>query len=250
MNILEWKIQLPYSACDFTGCWKPSAILESMQEIAGSHSHVLHCGREIMMEKGIVWVLTRIEVQMNIYPLAEEEITIMTFPKKNRRWFLPRYFIFKNQKGEEIGKASTIWALLDVHSRKMVPPTEILHLLPDNNEVEAPMGLPAPTVLLKDEGMKRMEYAPLYGDLDVNEHVNNTKYMEWFCNGLGYDFFRENLLNSFCINYDAEIRPKEKITLELRREEDVYGLTGKGEEKKHFEITASSRKRKAAEYKK
>lgn len=250
MKKLEQAVQLPYTACDFTGCWKPSAILETMQEVAGAHSHKLHCGREIMMEKGIVWVLTRIEVKMNRYPVAEEEVLITSFPKENRRWFFPRYFTFATPSGEILGHAATIWALLDMKTRKMCPPDVILSLMPDNRDLEAPMGLPSPTKLLPDEAMEVVTYKPIYEDIDVNHHVNNTRYMEWFCNMLGIDMFKNQVMESFCINYDAEIRPQEQLTIELRTQGNERSILGKSEEKKHFEISASFRERTQREYKK
>lgn len=210
MKKLEWKIQLPYSACDFSGCWRPSAILETMQEIAGAHSMLLHCGRDTMMEKNIVWVITRIEVQMKRYPVAEEEVIVSTFPKEIRRWFFPRYFEFLTSQGEALGRASTIWALLDINSRKMVPPGDIAALMPDNRDIVAPMGLPSPTKILGDEHKKTVDYQPLYEDIDVNFHVNNTRYMSWFCNMLGIQELKNQVMDFFCINYDAEIRPEER----------------------------------------
>lgn len=243
MKKLEWKLQLPYSACDFTGCWRPSAILETMQEIAGSHSLLLNCGRDDMMKKNIVWVITRIEVKMNRYPVAEEEIIITTFPKEVRRWFFPRYFTFSTPQGEILGHASTIWVLLDINTRKMVPPTDIIALMPDNSDIQAPMGLPSPTKLLSDDNIKMVDYQPLYSDIDVNFHVNNTKYIEWFCNMVGIDTLKNQVMESFCLNYDAEIRPDESITLELRTQENERSLTGFKEDTKHFEISSVLRNR-------
>lgn len=32
--------------------------------------------------------------------------------------------------------------------------------------------------------------APQYSDFDVNGHVNNTKYLAWLCDALGFDALR------------------------------------------------------------
>ena len=40
--------------CDFMGQWRPSAILETMQEVAGTHSEMLGVGRNALIEQGLV----------------------------------------------------------------------------------------------------------------------------------------------------------------------------------------------------
>ena len=85
----EMRIQTCH--CDLTGQWRPSAILEAMQETAGVHSELLGVGRNALIQQGVVWVLTRLEVVMDRYPKIAETISIETFPMPVRRWFFPRY---------------------------------------------------------------------------------------------------------------------------------------------------------------
>ena len=54
--------------CDVKGTWRLSAILEAMQESAGAHSLLLGCGREELLKRNIVWVLSRSELHMDRYP--------------------------------------------------------------------------------------------------------------------------------------------------------------------------------------
>ena len=46
-----------------------------------------------------------------------------------RRWFFPRYFIFRDASGAEIGRAGSLWVLLDIHTRKMTKPDLIQSLM-------------------------------------------------------------------------------------------------------------------------
>ena len=39
--------------CDLTGKWRPSAILESMQDAAGMHSMLLGCGRDELLKNSM-----------------------------------------------------------------------------------------------------------------------------------------------------------------------------------------------------
>lgn len=221
--------------CDFQGTWRPSAILETMQEAAGAHSHLLGCGRDALLKKNTVWVLTRSEVQMQAYPRILDRVIVETFPMPNRRWFFPRYYLFKNEEGKILGHAGTLWALLDINTRKMLPPGDVAALIPDNSDLIAPMGLPA-TVDAVDGAEKMIHRLPCYTDLDVNQHVNNTRYADWACDALGIDTMRENCLESLIINYNAEILPNQEITLHASRSGNFYRVAGYHEDKLHFEL--------------
>lgn len=108
--------------CDFTGQWRPSAILETMQEVAGTHSELIGVGRNALIEQDLVWVLTRVEVVMNRYPKVTDTISVETFPMPVRRWFFPRYFVFRDDQGQELGRAGSLWVLLNLSTRHMAPP--------------------------------------------------------------------------------------------------------------------------------
>ena len=174
---------------DLTARMKPSAILEIMQEMAGAHAELLDVGRSRLMPMNLAWVLTRVEVRMERYPLSGEVITVETFPMTNRRVFFPRYFIFKDADGRQIGCAGSLWVVLDITTRKMGNPADIVPLMPDNRDLTAPMGMPATVEEIPGQAIT-IDRLPVYTDLDVNGHVNNTRYLDWCCNALGIDVMR------------------------------------------------------------
>ena len=221
--------------CDLKGTWRLSAILEAMQEAAGTHSMLLGCGRDELLKKNIVWVLSRSELHMSRYPRAGEKITLHTFPMPNRICFFPRYYIFTDARGEMIGKAGTLWLLLDLETRKMLPPGDIARLIPDNRDLAVPMNLPATVGNLQGEEFVS-EYMPVYTDLDVNGHVNNTRYADWLCNALGIGLMSENDPETVIFNYNHEILPEHKIRLRRIMCGQQYRLTGFVEDSIAFEI--------------
>ena len=115
--------------CDLNEKWRPSAILETMQDAAGAHSILLGCGRDELIRKNMVWVIARCELHMDRYPSVGEQITVHTFPTPTRICFFPRYYIFTDAHGEMIGKAGTLWLLLDVATRRMLPPGDVGKLI-------------------------------------------------------------------------------------------------------------------------
>ena len=220
---------------DLTARMKPSAILEIMQEMAGAHAEMLDVGRARLSPMNLAWVLTRVEVRMDRYPVSGEIITVETFPMPNRRVFFPRYFIFRDADGNQIGCAGSLWVVLDVTTRKMGNPAEIAAMMPDNRDLTSPMGMPATVEELPCEGIEAARM-PLYTDLDVNGHVNNTRYLDWCCNALGIDAMRESAMTSFCVNYNQEILPGQEVRTVLHREGSRFSFSGFEGDVRHFDV--------------
>lgn len=189
---------------DLNARMKPSAILEVMQEAAGQHSERLGLGRSALLAKNTAWVLTRVEVDMDRYPAFEETFSVETFPMPVRRCFFPRYFIFRDSNGIEIGRAATLWVLLDLGTRSMTKLDVVKALMPDNSDLLAPLGLPAAVTEVSGTLQTEMRQ-PRYTDLDFNGHVNNTRYLDWCCDALGIDTMRGAYLKHFAVNFDAEV---------------------------------------------
>ena len=228
--------------CDLGGLWKPSAILTAMQETAGMHSHILGCGRETLVQKGVVWVLTRCEVQMEKEARMGSRLSIETFPMPLRRWFFPRYFVFRDEEGAQVGAAGTLWVLFDLEKRCMVAPGDVAGAIPDNSDLTPPLGVPGPVPRLTG-GTLESARTPVYSELDVNGHVNNARYADWLCDALGLEVMREYRVKTMRLSYAAEIRPGQAMELRLTRDGLAYHLTGSHEGKTHFEIGGELEKR-------
>ena len=243
MKTYEEKITLRTRDCDMNGQWKPSAVLETMQEAAGAHSLLLGCGRDELLKNHTVWVLSRCELRMDRYPEIGETVTVSTFPMPTRIYFFPRYYVFTDERGESIGKAGTLWLLLDTQTRRMLPPGEVGHLIPDNRDLTVPMNIPATVGQLQGEEFVT-EYTPVYTDMDVNGHVNNTRYADWLCNALGIDLMRQYEPDTLILNYNHEVVPGQRIVLHRVMKERQFRLTGYMNEEIAFDIGGTLQIRK------
>lgn len=240
MKVYSQKLHVTAAQTDLNARMKPSAILEIMQEAAGAHAEIIGVGRSKLIEQNMIWVITRAEVRMERYPEFGEEISIETFPQPNRRWFFPRCFSFFDQNGCQIGCAATLWVLLDTNTRKMCKPDAVIPLMPDNSDLTHPLGMPA-TVIEPDSKPVASEYLPLYTDLDMNRHVNNTKYIDWCCNALGIDIMRTNEMASFALNYHQEVLPGHQIRTELRLNGSAFSFSGFEGDSRHFDAGGTLR---------
>ena len=235
-SIYTEKFELRACNCDMSGTWKPSSILEIMQETAGAHSRIFGLGRDVMDAMNIAWVVSRLTVKFDRVPRVNEQLTVETYPTPNRHLFFPRTHIFRDGSGAQIGCANSLWLLMDITERKATSSAEVLAHMPDNTGMPIPAGMPATVKALEAE-IQKGSIVPAYAEIDMNRHVNNTKYMDWCTNALGIDVMSEYLITAFDVNYDAEILPGTAINTELTRANERFAFFGYEGEKRHFSVS-------------
>lgn len=115
------KEQIRLKSCDLdaNGKWRLSAVFTEMQEIAAAHTLLLHCGREDLLLHGMVWVLSRVQLEMFEYPGIGDDVVAETWHGKVSPPFFPRYFRFTRPDGTLLGHAATSWVLFDLSKREL-----------------------------------------------------------------------------------------------------------------------------------
>ena len=92
-----------------------------MQEIAEEHvMQVESLGYFELRKRSIAWVLTRLELEMTRYPKIGECVNIHTWPGETKHSVYPRYYEFCDEAGEPLGKAASLWVLMDIEKRAML----------------------------------------------------------------------------------------------------------------------------------
>ena len=124
----------------------------------------------------------------------------------------------------------------------MLPPGDVARLIPDNKDLSVPMNLPATVGKLQGEEFVS-DYRPVYTDLDVNEHVNNTRYADWLCNALGIGIMKEYEPDHIILNYNHEVLPDHLVTLHRILNGNEYRLSGIVNGTSAFEIGGTLRLR-------
>ena len=224
--------------CDLGRTWRPSAMLEAMQETAGEHCARLGLPRAVLDARGVIWVLSRLRVEMERLPVIGETIAVETWPLAAKHMFFPRATAFCDGEGRRIGAALSLWVLMDLRTRRITRDDFVLEHLPENADLSAPTALPAsvrPLPVPAEEGRLRAQFI----DLDLNGHVNNARYLDWCCNALGVETLRESEIRAFDVNYDAEVLPDATLETALTRQADRFAFTGSVQGKRHFAVAGT-----------
>lgn len=233
-SIYEKQFVIETSQCDVKGSWRLSAALEAMQITANEHCRLLQIGRNDLEKAGLLWVLFRTDIEWNRYPRIGETVTIKTFMKGMNLKFFPRYFVFCDQNGATIGKAGSLWMMIDQITRKSVSAKDYGFEIP-NADLEAPIRIAF--VENKVKGATRStQYAPQYSDFDANGHVSNVRYADWLCNNLGLVFMNENDISFASIVYRNEILPGNIVKNSFTVSDHEFRFSGYVDGKQFFDI--------------
>ena len=229
---------LSYNELDFKGRWKPDNIFLTMQEAAGIHAERLGVGYGALRQKGIGWVLIRTSLKMDKYPDVHTAVTVTTWPEPEKRMLFPRFFMFQDGSGNLLGTASTLWALMDIENRTLVVPAA--KGITVQTPTEPPLKLELPGKVRMPEGeIAESSICPKYSDLDINNHVNNSKYIDWFTDQIPLELHARGFLSEISVSYSKEIRSGSTVKLAFSRNGDQFRLAGKEDDQVCFMVNAT-----------
>ena len=189
---------------------------------------------ELIRAHNVVWVLSRAALALARCPAIGERVTVETFPHPCLRFFYPRYFVFYDEARRRIGAAGTLWALVDLSTRRPASVPAVAERLPDNRDIPAPLELPR--AVPKLTGQERLfTREPAFTELDVNGHVNNARYADYLLDALGLPLLRERTLTSVQVHFSSEILPGERLDMRLVTAADGCYLCGSSGGRVRFE---------------
>ena len=190
---------------------KVANIFRYFQDIALLATEDLGIDSISLSKHNIDWVITRMAVEIKRLPDCDEEITVHTYPGKDMAMLYPRYFFITDAKGEVIVRSSSIWALIDNISRKVIVDKDVISKLPPESH-ESQLELPEKIQL--PEGSRFIEKRKIhYSDLDFNSHMNNVRYVELLMDVHDSAFYDQNRIASITLNYMKEIKEKEEVEI-------------------------------------
>jgi len=196
---------------DFQEQIKPTNLMQLFQEAAGNHAQHLGAGYGTLLEEKLFWALSRIRVEILQMPKWGDEIHIETWPCSLVGPFFRRDFIFFNQQNEPICKGVSGWLLLNSASMRPQRADRLGIELPFN---EGKFALDTfPERLNGHADIAVFSKKILYNEIDVNNHVNNTRYLDWVMDCFDGNFHREHLLKSFTLEFLGEMHWGDEVEL-------------------------------------
>ena len=226
--IYQMNMKIPFDMADMNGHIKlPDVILLSLQ-VSGMQSIELGVSDKTILEDyNLVWIITEYEIEVVRLPRFAEEITIETEALSYNRLFCYRRFTIYDEAGQDLIHMMATFVLMDRDSRK-VHAVEPEIVAPYQSDFDKKL-IRGPKYANLEEPISK-DYHVRFYDLDMNGHVNNSKYLDWIFEVMGADFLTQYIPKKINLKYVKEVRPGGVITSAVERT---------GLESKH-EITSDS----------
>lgn len=203
------------------GAWKSSELLRAMQSLAAEDAVRRGAGQQLLLSKGCTWVLVKNRLSFRRFPRAGEALTLVTWPLKGRFALYPRLFELRGEDGELLMEAESIWAVMDVGSRSMLPGEErgiVMEGLEDSRfRPQRRLSIP--------EGGERFILTPAPEQIDENGHMNNAAYLD-AAEDLLPERLRGRELHALAVDYEHEIPAGRSAEVRILPEEDGCGFEG------------------------
>lgn len=206
----------------------PSAVLDLFQTVASEHAIALGCGFDALFAKNLLWVLVRTRFEIIKQPDMYQTVTVKTWPLAPSRIGFQREYLMEDENGNPLIKSSSDWVIIDSTERKIVSATSVYpqmeHLV---NKCFEDRSKKLPDFEVENTCF---EICPKFSELDMNNHVNNTKYANFVLDALNPDANFE--IGFFQIDYRHELKAGDSIKVFAKREDNlslVKGVTPAGD---------------------
>ncbi|MDH6365484.1 medium-chain acyl-[acyl-carrier-protein] hydrolase [Enterococcus sp. PF1-24] len=194
--------EVTYYECDVNQRMTFPAMLSIAVKVSEDQSDSLNRGADFVHTFGLTWVITTYQIKINRLPKVGENIKVSTKATSYNKYFCYRNFWFHNEAGEELVMIETVFALMNIETRKMSSVPEEVILPFESEKIKKIKRYP---VIEKIETGEMLPYRVRYYDIDSNHHVNNSVYFNWMIDILGLDFLTEYTLKEVNVRFDKEV---------------------------------------------
>jgi len=202
-EFLEENISIRTNDADFNNRVKVNSIFIFLQDIAAEHANKLHLGYDDLIKKELGWVLSWIRVEIDEYPKFTDNIKVKTWPKCKYKLFYIRDFLIYNENNKAIIKASTAWLPVNIKTKRIIDLQSAGINIPYEKEENALTVYPEKIIFNKESKIIESKIFK-YSDLDLNQHVNNTKYVEMILDCFSKDFHSAHVIKNITVSFQAE----------------------------------------------
>ena len=218
MSIYREELLLRSKDVDMFRRLRTSELFRLLQEASIRHTEQLGMGREKTLDKGVLWVLLMQRAEIARMPEYDERIVLKSWPGKTMHLLFPRFYAMETAEGEPLLKASALWSLVDEKTRKVVFP-EKYGVVIDGTVTGGEIAMPG--AVAKAECAFARDFTVPYSFVDLNAHMNNTRYFDLAEDSVGAAAAGK-LLRGVSVEYQNEARLGETLHLRWSGGESVY----------------------------
>ena len=183
MSEYRYELTVDVHDLDFNGVARGASLLRYMQSAAQSQLTENGMSYDNLKSRNRAFIISRIRMEFTEPVRAYHKLTAISYPCESRGFsFLRCYRI--EREGRTIGRAASVWALLDTEKHALVRVDQFDLRLP---ACAPPADLAVGHIRLPAEMRRVGNYKVRYCEVDQNRHMNNTAYLDLFAEYLPLD---------------------------------------------------------------
>lgn len=197
-----------------------SSICNYFQEAAGLHASELQFDITDLQIKGLTWILYKMQAKIFKFPKRWDSVYVETWPSVGNGVRAYRDYQLYSNDDELLASGLSQWMILDIKKRR---PVKIPEELMQKQFKTDKHTLDLHTQNLNEAGRSNTEFIATAGlnDLDMNSHVNNVKYVDWFTGYRTADSTKNLKCNEFVIQFSNEAIEGDKIYLASKSDDHL-----------------------------
>ncbi|AQK82398.1 myristoyl-acyl carrier protein thioesterase isoform X1 [Zea mays] len=167
-----------------------------------------------MSKRNLFWVVSQMQAIVERYPCWGDTVEVNTWVSANGKNGMRRdWHIRDSMTGHTILKATSKWVMMNKLTRKLAR-------IPDEVRTEIEPYFVGRSAIVDEDNRKlpklpegqstsaakyvRTGLTPRWADLDINQHVNNVKYIAWILESAPITIFENHELASIVLDYKRE----------------------------------------------
>jgi len=201
---------------DFTRRATCASLCRHFLEAAWNHAEALGVGFQHLGKQGKFWVLSRLRIEVRRSPEWGSVVSLRTWPRATKALFAMRDFEVTDEGETTLAAGTSAWLVLDATSKR---PQRLNVLLAGlaGLDGKAVLGRDPEKLAVDQEGEEAFSLKVRYADIDVNRHVNSSRYIDWMLDAYPLEFHRRQLLRVLEINFLSETLEDELLSVRTRR---------------------------------
>lgn len=210
-NIFFREIKLHFGQCDLNQRLSLPELLLITSDSAVEDFHQRGMSFDILLENGVVFLLSRLVFKIHSFPKAEDRFVLKTWEDKPSGGLLSRKYEMKKEDGTKLISGTSLWLIANPESRRLLKPSSFT--LREEPDFVVSVDCPPCGKIREPENMEKLgEREAGYSDMDANGHMNNSRYAAFIM-----DFLPEELqkkeIDVFKINFAKEARKGDIISI-------------------------------------
>jgi medium-chain acyl-[acyl-carrier-protein] hydrolase len=219
----DWKIN--FMQCTPNGYLKHTELCNILQLTAASHSEIGGISFVDMQAFHQAWVLSRMRLEITALPKWKDVVTVKTWINTLENSRSVRAFEM-HVNGKKMIGAETFWAVFNTKIRRpeaLALPFDHFELYPEKKATVITFS----KINSTENKEVVFEKKVVLSDLDIVNHVNNVKYLEWCLDHVDEKIILNHGIESLEMNFLKELSLGDSVVIHesLLEKENIFSIT-------------------------